>query len=325
MVYCFRMMRRFIPQPLKPVARMALKFLGAIRWAFFHPYYLVGTSEAVWFGFMNREGRMLFQKNHPSPNAVEARIASELTTRGIAVTHLDELFPGRSPLELLRAHAASALAPAKTGRKKSFLRYAWRDSADTILLDLSDPLIRLAIEPHVLEIINSYMAMWSKLDFYSLAATVLVPPGSEEQGSQRWHRDPGDKRIVKLFLYLTDVEEPGAGPFSYVPGSQEGGPWRHVYPPRPDDGYYPPPGAIERAIPEEAMRICYGPAGTLIFCDTTGLHRGGYSTTKERIMFTASYSAKRSLTHPIKYRFPEHFEKDISALVPHQRYAVDNR
>ncbi len=319
------MLRRFIPQPVKPLVRMALKFFRAIRRAIRYPYYLVGTWRPVWFRLMNREGRALFRTQARPLDTVQERIVSQLKIHGIALTHLEELFPGHISLPRLRAHAADALAVARTGRKKSFLRYAWRDPAATISLDLSDPLIRLAIEPRALEAVNAYMEMWSKLDFYSLAATVPVPDGSEEQGSQRWHRDPGDKRICKLFLYLTDVTDIGAGPFCYVRNSHEGGRWRGVHPPRPDDGYYPPTGDIERLIPPADIQTCFGRAGTLIFCDTTGFHRGGYSITQERIMFTAAYSAKWSLTHPIKYRYPERFDEVLLPLAPIQRYAVDNR
>ena len=98
-----------------------------------------------------------------------------------------------------------------------------------------------------------------------------------------------------------------------------------MYPPRPDDGYYPPTGDIERLIPPADIQTCFGRPGALIFCDTTGFHRGGYSTAQDRIMFTAAYSAKWSITHPIKYRYPARFDEALLPLLPIQRYAVDNR
>lgn len=319
------MMRVSVPPKLKPIARGAFRIWHAGRRVIRYPYYFVGTSRPVWFHVMNREGRALFRRHAAPLDGVWARAASDLHRHGIALTHVEELFPGRSLLDDLRRHAEVALATARTGRKKGFLRYAWRDSADALPLNLGDPLIRLAIEPKALGIINAYMGIWSKLDFYSLAATVPVRDGTDPAGSQRWHRDPGDPRILKLFLYLTDVLDLGAGPFCFVRDSHEGGRWRGLYPPRPDDGFYPPPGAIEERVPGEDITVCLGRAGTIILCDTTGLHRGGYSTTQERIMFTAGYSAKWSLTHPIKYRYPERFDEAVSSLAPIQRYAVDNR
>ncbi|MDP3727437.1 MAG: hypothetical protein Q8R35_02235 [bacterium] len=319
------MERLTIPASLKPAARMAYRAYRTLRRAIRYPYYAIGTSEPVWFWLMNRQSRERFRRHPGAPDAVEKRIIGELKTSGIAVTHLEELFPGRDLLGVFQRHAVDALAAAKVGRKKGFLRYAWRDSADTILLDLTDPLVRLAIEPNILEVVNAYMGMWTKLDFFSLAVTVPVQDGTDPAGSQRWHRDPGDRRICKLFLYLTNVTDTSAGPFCYVQNSHEGGRWRGVYPPRPDDGYYPPAGDIERAVPPTDIQECFGRAGTLIFCDTTGLHRGGYSTSRERIMFTAAYSAKWSLTHPIKYRYPKRFDTELTTLSPLQHHAIDNR
>ena len=39
-------------------------------------------------------------------------------------------------------------------------------------------------------------------------------------------------------------------------------------------------------VPKNDIRVCTGRAGTVVFCDTTTLHRGGYATKSERTMFT---------------------------------------
>ena len=43
------------------------------------------------------------------------------------------------------------------------------------------------------------------------------------------------------------------------------------------------------------MQTFTGPAGTLLFCNTAGFHRGGFSTTKPRVLATATYSSPASL------------------------------
>ena len=48
-------------------------------------------------------------------------------------------------------------------------------------------------------------------------------------------------------------------------------------------------------IPPEAIKTFTGKAGTMIFCDTSGLHQGGYATGKERIMSTFGYYSHASL------------------------------
>ena len=43
------------------------------------------------------------------------------------------------------------------------------------------------------------------------------------------------------------------------------------------------------------VRTFTGPAGTLLFCNTAGFHRGGFSTTAPRVLATATYSSPASL------------------------------
>lgn len=47
------------------------------------------------------------------------------------------------------------------------------------------------------------------------------------------------------------------------------------------------------AIHPEAIVCAKGKAGTLIFCDTAGLHRGGFAVGRERIMSTGFFPSKK--------------------------------
>ena len=187
------------------------------------------------------------------------------------------------------------------------------------VLNTENPFIRLALDECVLGIVGTYLGLCPRFLFSTLLSTLVRPPGMPGQYSQRWHRDPEDRKMMKVFLYLTDVEESGAGPFTYVKGSPRGRRFGHLYPQHPPVGSYPPPGAVEQAVPADAIRTCFGKAGTLIFCDTTGLHRGGHSTTKERIMFTLSYVSNAS-THPARYLQPA--PPALQSLSPLARYAL---
>ena len=41
--------------------------------------------------------------------------------------------------------------------------------------------------------------------------------GEDLASSQLWHRDHDDVRVIKFYTYLTDVEEDGDGPFTFLP------------------------------------------------------------------------------------------------------------
>lgn len=152
--------------------------------------------------------------------------------------------------------------------------------------------------------IRLHLNLAPKLKGFSLLSTVVVPPGTPTYLSQRWHRDPEDKKMIKVFLYLTDMDELGAGPFIYVRKSQLGGKWRHLFPQRLPVGRYPEEGAVKRLVPEEDTQVNFAPAGTVIFCDMSGLHKGGFSIKKPRVMFTGGFTSQASI-HPQGYVLPD--------------------
>ncbi|QMS89635.1 phytanoyl-CoA dioxygenase [Nostoc edaphicum CCNP1411] len=97
-------------------------------------------------------------------------------------------------------------------------------------------------------------------------------------GTLLWHSDAEDRRIIKIFIYLNDVEEK-TGPFEYIPRSLT--PlfsWKYfqlyykLYKSRYlgiDDE------EVKAVIPKSAWKSCPGPAGTVIIVDTkNALHHG---------------------------------------------------
>jgi hypothetical protein len=105
--------------------------------------------------------------------------------------------------------------------------------------------------------------------------------------SQRWHRDPEDEHVVKVFVYFSDVDEE-AGPFEYVRGSTAGGRYGHLWP-WGDGPRYPPADELEASVAAEDRLAVTGSAGTVILCDTGGFHRGGFARTKPRILSIATF------------------------------------
>lgn len=322
-----------------------LKRLGSIL---FWRYHRLRASWPVWYYILNREPRRRWRSFGLSLDERGNAIVRALQDDGIAALPLTDFLPEALLADLVREAAQraerlaggafkteqndarvelkSGIFSANTKKyQKDFLVNIWGEGnppagrAGLPLLDPENPFLRLALGERVLGIVGAYLELAPRFHYFSLLSTVILPPDAPAQYSQRWHRDSEDRKMVKVFLYLTDVEAAGAGPFTYVKGSQRGGRFGRLFPQHPPVGSYPPPGAVERAVPADAIRTCYGKAGTLIFCDTTGLHRGGYSTTRERIMFTASYVSKASL-HPAGYKMPS--GTSFSSLSPLARSAL---
>lgn len=157
--------------------------------------------------------------------------------------------------------------------------------------------------------------MFSRLVAIDLWYNVAVD--GPDEFSQRWHRDPEDRSIVKTFLYLRDVDETN-GPFCYVPRTHK----PRVFRPKIGRLNYPDDGVIEKKFPPNLRQVCTGKAGTLIFCDTTGFHKGGHPTAGARLLFNAVYTSNAS--EPISTGFRQFSLKGACSGLqsPAARYAI---
>lgn len=251
----------------------------------------------LWFYFLNRKGRRLFLANPSTINDVGSGIVKTLRTHGIAFSSLEELFPEENLLSTLQSYAATHSNSLQQTSKKEFILNYWEFIPT---LDLKNPFVQFAIRPEITSIAYSYMEMWTRLNYYHLAKT--LPVGTTEATfSQNWHRDSEEKRMLKVFIYLTDVDE-DSGPFIYVQKSTYMNKYGDVAPQRPPEGSYPPDSLIEENVSADDVITATGKAGTVIFCDTSGLHRGGYAKSKERIMSTTFYTADTWLADAPRYR-----------------------
>lgn len=281
-----------------------------------HLYFTVRNSWPIWYGILNRDARLRFQTHIPELNTVQQRIQNDLARDGIAFSTLDELFPEENLLETLQQDMHTRGKIGGHQRKKTYLLPFWDEKG---AFDTKNPFFLLSIRKEILTIVNSYDRMWRRLNSLQLAETIPVGDSVPTQ-SQRWHRDPQEKRQVKFFLYLSDVDSE-AGPFTYVKQSQFGSPvYGHLFPQRLPFGIYPEIDAVEKEVKPDAIVSATGKAGTVIFCDTAGLHRGGHAKSKSRFMMTAFYPSAR-WTEPRYYSLASDLAK--AHLPPEARYAVE--
>ena len=250
----------------------------------------------------NRKSRARFESERPQLDDVQRRILDDVEANGFALARFDELFADDAHWQELEAMSDRFVAEteadlAKGGeqvRVRAGKEFVVRLHSYDVTLGLDDPWFRAAASRRLLDLANTYVEMWSKLEYVDVWYSVPQPADAERISSQRWHRDYNDQHLLKVFLYLVDVDE-SMGPFQYVPGSQPGGPFADAWPWEPLGKNYPTEEELEALIPESSIRAFTAPKGTLIFCNTAGFHRGGFSTTRPRVLATATYSSPASL------------------------------
>jgi hypothetical protein len=224
------------------------------------------------------------------------RVAAELASNGIVVGTINQFasqegrgaFSKASDLVLGVSRSSEVQSAIKERRsaynKKDFLIHLVPPDAKH---GPDSPLLRLALDKKLLEIVSLYMGMWPSLQ--SMSAWLNLPTSDQAKHSQLWHRDPEDIKLLKVFIYLDDVDA-DCGPFSYIPKTQPFGSKsafvpKHVDPKRITDE------EMRAVIPVHDWLACTGPAGTMILADTVGFHRGGKPTNGNRILITFTYTS----------------------------------
>ena len=250
----------------------------------------------------NRRSRGLFADERPVLDDVQRRIVAEVDDQGFSLVTFGELFPEPerwAALEEMRDGFVSETEAdlAQGGehvRVREGKEFVVRLHSYGVSLGLEDPWFAACASRRMIDVANAYLRMWSKLEYVDVWYSVPQPSDARRISSQLWHRDYNDKHLLKAFLYLVDVDEE-MGPFQYVPGSQPGGPYGDAWPWKPLGQNYPTEGELEKRIPADAVKTFVGAKGSLLFCNTAGFHRGGFSTSAPRVLATATYSSPASL------------------------------
>ena len=195
--------------------------------------------------------------------------------------------------------------------KKKFLFSYYGTESAAKPIDMRNPIISALLDRKILEVVSSYLNYVPQL--YEIYIEKTVPIGTAEPTySQNWHRDPEEKRTLKVFLYLNDVDT-DSGPFIYVKRSHPTGghTYGRLFPQELPWGSYPDETDVLSRTDESSRYIAKASAGTLIFCDTAGLHRGGLATRNPRIMATAFFP---SIHYTEKRLFKPIGEQERNAL-----------
>lgn len=268
-----------------------------------------------------RTGRALLAR---APSGNIPIIARELATRGIVAGPSDRFLgqEGRAALAaathlVLQASRSDDVEAVVSGasvhggdQKKFLVRLA--SYPDGIAAD--DPLLQVALDTTLLQIVASYLGLWPCL--YSVEAWLNYPTDAPPETSQLWHRDPEDLKLIKAFIYLVDVDD-RCGPFTYIPKTQPFGA-EVVTAQRLEKKKRVPDDRMARVFPVDSWQVCTGTANTMILADTVGYHRGGKPVAGRRVLITFTYTSGLPITErPLSVlRMPTWISSDI------QRWAI---
>jgi hypothetical protein len=266
--------------------------------------------EVNWRWIRNPASCRSFRAGMTKLNSLQRRLVEDLMATGVATCQFNELFQDRELWQSLSTlvsefSSGDEVQSEVSKRQRDFEEKHDLQSVGNYIITYYDPhekpliapsnlLLNLVLNPLILDVVNSYFGLWSKLIYFDMWYTLPLNTDSRIL-SQRWHRDPEDRRKVRTFLYFSEVDE-ASGAMEYLTGSHFGGPYEQVFQWVDPLGIpYPPDGEVERRIPASQRVVLEGPPGTLIFCDTAGFHRGGTAKIRPRILATSAFVTPASL------------------------------
>ena len=148
-------------------------------------------------------------------------------------------------------------------------------------------------------IINNYYGQPTKAIYADYWYTLKTHNPGKDVYSQAWHCDPEGDRIIKIFIYFNDVNERN-GALQYIKGTQRGGknsgPLKNI---ARHTSHYPTEEFVKEYFPQEDIVYATAPKGTIVICDTRGLHRGGKCLDGERIMGVLEFMDNGSMAHEV--------------------------
>jgi hypothetical protein len=106
------------------------------------------------------------------------------------------------------------------GKQQEGHKSFWVSLLDEDLVDgafsTDHPFVRYALQPAALRIMGDFMHELPQLS--DVLLTLSQPTENKPLSySQLWHLDHDDKRVCKLFIYLTDVRDTKDGPLTFIP------------------------------------------------------------------------------------------------------------
>lgn len=242
-------------------------------------------------------------------------VVSELSEFGISIRKIEDVFGKDKGSQIIEKSLAYLELNENNLEQNNIKKFLWNyfPTQSNKELDLSNPIIQFYTSPDIIYVASKYLDYIPQLNEVIIQKTTSNFSDTPIQ-SQKWHRDPQEMRTLKVFLYLSDVDEE-CGPFIYVKGSPptSKGKFSKLFPQIKPKGSYPDTFALEKLTSENDIFLATAPLGTIIFCDTAGIHKGGFAKSKNRIMATGFYPS-------FKYTAGRNFNLSNSSITQLDKY-----
>lgn len=253
-------------------------------------------------------------KNLPVISDYEQDLIDKLRTEGVAMTSLKALSIPSTELMLQSAKNLIPKIPQSTSQNKN--EYVVHATPQQILEHKE--LFTWGLEQRLINIVENYIGLPVAYHGAYFRRDLVNPI---QVKSRLWHIDPEDRKVLKVIIYLNDVDEKN-GPFEYIPqvfSSKITSALKYSH------GYIQDK-TMEKVISPSYFKYCKGVAGTVILASTGGIfHRGKMPISSDRYTLFFDYTSRKPIVHNhygASFLSDEELEMLTKNLTPKQRECV---
>lgn len=249
------------------------------------------------------------------------QIIKELKSEGVATRKLEAMNFDETATLLNSVEKLCVYLPSSSTAKLS-TDETRPSSHRTTLKDgmlLKDPAVFLwGLQDKVLNLVEGYFQQPIAYLGCSLGCDL---PNPIQAGLRLWHRDGEDYKVVKILIYLNDVDQDG-GPFEYIPRKLS-----PSYRPFQQQHNVIRDPDMERVVPRQLWKQCTGSKGTMIIADTVSVFHHASVPKRDRTVLTFAYASAKPKNLKMAQTYCSHFNSSIWAqnpalLSPRQRQAA---
>jgi hypothetical protein len=225
---------------------------------------IVGTLNSASWAVVQAARRARHRPRLPALSGDDQHIVAELHAEGGHVTDLAKLAIDGS--ESMMACSDELIREMEGLPRHSDNKSYTLTSPPDVIIKYPE-VLRWGLDERLLAIAEHYIGM--PVAYRGVLARIDFPDGQVAE-TRLWHLDQEDSRILKIIVYLSNVDEE-EGPFEYIPANIAI-PRRLIVGSkmRVNDER-----SFEDAVPSANWRTAVGQRGTVVFTDTCrALHRG---------------------------------------------------
>ena len=290
-----------------------------------HRYYRAKFSTKNWQK-INKRAQLLWLQNPPNLSISQHNALNDLRNKGVHQTSLENFITDNFDFDELKKDVNNLFLSNNIQQqiKKRCSYYAgkWyviRAFGFKQKVNIPTSLANLLLNEKIIDTVNGYLGLCSRLVYCDIWHNIPRYDNEPMLDSELWHRDHEDKRLFKLILYLSDVEQSN-GPLEYINGTHPGGDRGRLYSDYPPNCSHISDEDINEKVSSHHFYSCIGKSGTLIFFDARGIHRGGRAISSPRKVVVATYATDASIDNSTKYKLAE--PERIHELSIPAKYAI---